>query len=153
MEPWYRIATPRKEVRQAAPSADEFAIHLEQVIAGTAPEDYREPEKFFSRTCFHTGTREHAAMVLRRLAGETVNTAPVMTLIAQFGGGKTHTHGTLSPGNQWKESGEYPGVRSAFGSEPQIVPGRMSPSSPGNAWDPQDGRETPWIVWPGNLRK
>jgi len=30
-------------------------------------------------------------MVLRRLAGETSNTAPVLTLITQFGGGKTHT--------------------------------------------------------------
>jgi len=30
-------------------------------------------------------------MVLRRLSGETTNTAPVMTLITQFGGGKTHT--------------------------------------------------------------
>ena len=30
-------------------------------------------------------------MVLRRLAGETGNTSPVVTLITQFGGGKTHT--------------------------------------------------------------
>lgn len=30
-------------------------------------------------------------MVLRRLAGRTENSAPVMTLVSQFGGGKTHT--------------------------------------------------------------
>ena len=30
-------------------------------------------------------------MVLRRLAGENSNTSPVMTLVTQFGGGKTHT--------------------------------------------------------------
>lgn len=30
-------------------------------------------------------------MVLRRLSGKTDNTAPVLTLITQFGGGKTHT--------------------------------------------------------------
>jgi hypothetical protein len=30
-------------------------------------------------------------MVLRRLSGRTENTAPVLTLITQFGGGKTHT--------------------------------------------------------------
>ena len=30
-------------------------------------------------------------MVLRRLAGHTANTAPDLTLITQFGGGKTHT--------------------------------------------------------------
>jgi hypothetical protein len=40
MEPWYKIATPRKEVREGRSfNPDEFAIHLEQVIAGSAPED------------------------------------------------------------------------------------------------------------------
>jgi predicted AAA+ superfamily ATPase len=53
MEPWYKVATPRKEVREGRSfNPDEFAIALEQVIAGTAPEDYREPKLFFSRTCF-----------------------------------------------------------------------------------------------------
>ena len=92
MEAWYKVATPRKEVREGRSfNPDEFAIHLEQVIAKTAPEDYLEPEQFFARTCFTRALREHAGMVLRRLSGETANTAPVMTLITQFGGGKTHT--------------------------------------------------------------
>src|SRR5215212_4642627 len=92
MDPWYRTVTPRKEVREGRSfNPDEFAIALEQVVAGTAPEDYRDPEKFFSRTCFTRALREHAGLVLRRLAGETANTAPVLTLITQFGGGKTHT--------------------------------------------------------------
>ena len=92
MDPWYKIATPRKEVREGRSfNPDEFAIALEQVVAGTAPEDYRDPEKFFSRTCFTRALREHAGMVLRRLAGKTENTAPVLALITQFGGGKTHT--------------------------------------------------------------
>lgn len=44
MEPWYKIATLRKEVREGRSfNPDEFAIALEQVVAGTAPEDYREP--------------------------------------------------------------------------------------------------------------
>ena len=34
-------------------------------------------------------------MVLRRLSGRTDNTAPVLTLITRFGGGKTHTLATL----------------------------------------------------------
>src|SRR2546428_14175491 len=92
MDPWYRMVTPRQEVREGRSfNPDEFAIALEQVVAGTAPEDYREPTKFFARTCFTSALREHAGMVLRRLAGETSNTAPVLTLITQFGGGKTHT--------------------------------------------------------------
>ena len=47
MDPWYKIATPRKEVREGRSfNPDEFAIALEQVVAGNAPEDYRDPEKF-----------------------------------------------------------------------------------------------------------
>src|SRR2546423_8161498 len=92
MEPWYKVATPRKEVREGRSfNPDEFAIALEQVVARTAPVDYREPAHFFARTCFTRALREHAGMVLRRLSGKTENTAPVLTLITQFGGGKTHT--------------------------------------------------------------
>jgi hypothetical protein len=61
------------------------------VVAGPAPEDYRDPAKFFARTRFTRALREHAGMVLRRSAGKTEHTAPVLTLITQFGGGKAHT--------------------------------------------------------------
>ena len=87
MEPWYKVATPRREVREGRSfNPDEFAIALEQVVAGTAPEDYRDPAQFFARTCFTRALREHAGMVLRRLSGRTDNTSPVLTLITQFGG-------------------------------------------------------------------
>src|SRR6266516_4634376 len=92
MEPWFKVVTLRKEVREGRSfNPDEFAIHLEQVVAKTAPEDYRNPAQFFARTCWTRALREHAGMVLRRLSGRTDNTAPVLTLITQFGGGKTHT--------------------------------------------------------------
>jgi hypothetical protein len=148
MEPWYKVATPRKEVREGRSfNPDEFAIHLEQVIARTAPEDYREPRQFFARTCFTRALREHAGMVLRRLSGETVNTAPVMTLITQFGGGKTHTLTALyhMTANGAKAV-EYPGV-GALIQEAGIgtVPQAKVAAFVGNAWDPQEGRETPWI--------
>src|SRR5574337_6838 len=112
MEPWYKVATPRKEVREGRSfNPDEFAIALEQVVAGTAPEDYRNPEQFFARTCFTRALREHAGMVLRRLAGHTENTAPVLTLITQFGGGKTHTLTSLYHlAHNGKAAGEYPGI-------------------------------------------
>src|SRR2546428_13992514 len=96
MEPWYKVATPRKEVREGRSfNPDEFAIALEQVVAGTAPEDYRDAAQFFARTCFTRALREHAGMVLRRLTGKTENTAPVLTLITPFGVGKNHTLTTL----------------------------------------------------------
>ena len=74
MDPWYKVATPRKEVREGRSfNPDEFAIHLEQVIAKTAPEDYRDPAQFFGRTCFTRALRDHVGMVLRRLSGETMD--------------------------------------------------------------------------------
>ncbi|MBN2383967.1 ATP-binding protein [bacterium] len=148
MEPWYRIATPRKEVREGRSfNPDEFAIHLEQVIARTAPEDYREPEKFFARTCFTRAIREHTGMVLRRLAGETVNTAPVMTLITQFGGGKTHTLAALYHLTTYGEVAvHHPGVQALIAEAGiSTVPSARVAAFVGNAWDPQEGRETPWI--------
>jgi hypothetical protein len=84
MEPWYKVATPRTEVREGRSfNPDEFAIALEQVVAGTAPEDYRDPAQFFARTCFTRALREHAGMVLRRLTRKTENTAPVLTKAEQ----------------------------------------------------------------------
>lgn len=92
MDPWYRITTPRAEVREGRSfNPDEFAIALEQVAADRGPDDYRKPEQFFARTCFTRALSEHTGMVLRRLSGRTENAAPVMTLVTQFGGGKTHT--------------------------------------------------------------
>lgn len=148
MEPWYKIATPRKEVREGRSfNPDEFAIHLEQVIGGTAPVDYRDPKQFFARTCFTRALREHAGMVLRRLSGQTSNTSPVMTLITQFGGGKTHTLTTLyhlvSSGTKVSE---YSGVASLVKEAGiKTVPQAKVAAFVGNAWDPRDGRETPWI--------
>jgi hypothetical protein len=148
MEPWYKVATPRKEVREGRSfNPDEFAIALEQVVAGTAPEDYRDPAQFFERTCFTRALREHAGMVLRRLSGRTDNTSPVLTLITQFGGGKTHTLTTLY--HLAKNGDAVAGhngvadlVREAgVGSVPKAKVAVFV----GNAWDPQPGRETPWI--------
>ncbi|HDP95525.1 MAG TPA: ATP-binding protein [Candidatus Aminicenantes bacterium] len=148
MDAWYKNATPRKEVREGRSfNPDEFAIHLEQVIARTAPEDYREPKQFFARTCFTRALREHAGMVLRRLSGQTANTAPVMTLITQFGGGKTHTLTALyhlaTCGDKAAEYSGIPELLKAAGLS--TVPKARVAVFVGNAWDPQDGRETPWI--------
>ena len=148
MEPWYKVATPRKEVREGRSfNPDEFAIALEQVVAGTAPEDYRKPDQFFARTCFTRALREHASMVLRRLSGFTDNTAPVLTLITQFGGGKTHTLTTLYHlANNGNAVAGYDGIADLM-REAGIssIPKAKVAVFVGNAWDPQPGRETPWI--------
>lgn len=148
MEPWYKIATPRKEVREGRSfNPDEFAIALEQVVWGTAPEDYSDPVKFFARTYFTRALSEHAGMVLRRLTGLTERTAPVLTLITQFGGGKTHTLTALYHlVNAGKKVAGDPGVVRMLGdSGLDAIPAAKVGVFVGNAWDPRDGRETPWI--------
>ena len=146
--PWYKIATLRKEVREGRSfSPDEFAIALEQVVAGAAPEDYRDPEQFFARTCFTRALNDHAGMVLRRLARQTGNTAPVLTLVTQFGGGKTHTLAALYHlARAGAGATEYQGVaelvaKSGVSEVPKARVGVFA----GSAWDPREGRETPWI--------
>ena len=148
MDPWYRVVTLRREVREGRSfSPDEFAIALEQVVAKNAPADYRDPSQFFSRTCFTRALQEHAGMVLRRLSGKTENTAPVLTLITQFGGGKTHTLTALYHlANAGADALKFPGVADLL-TEAGIAeaPSARVGVFVGNAWDPTEGRETPWI--------
>ena len=148
MNPWYKVVTLRKEVREGRSfSPDEFAIALEQVVAGTAPADYSDPEQFFSRTCFTRALRDHSGMALRRLSGKTENTAPVLTLVTQFGGGKTHTLASLYHlAKAGHDADKLPGVTGLLKDAGVTqAPAARVGVFVGNAWDPQEGRETPWI--------
>jgi len=148
MEPWYKVATPRKEVREGRSfNPDEFAIALEQVVSGTAPEDYKDPQKFFSRTCFTRALCDHAGMVLRRLAGKTENTAPVLALITQFGGGKTHTltalYHLIRNRERLSKNEEIRGL--LHQADLPGVPAARVAVFVGNGWDPGPGAENPWL--------
>lgn len=148
MEPWYKIAMPRVEVREGRSfNPDEFAVALEQVAAGRGPDDYRLPEQFFARTQFTHALKEHMGMVLRRLAGRTENCAPVMTLVTQFGGGKTHTLTALfhlaKHGSRVKDD---PAIKQLLADAGlKEIPAAKVAVFVGNAYDPGEGRETPWI--------
>lgn len=68
MEPWYKVATPRAEVREGRSfHPDEFAIALEQVVRGTAPGGVTtssdKPLKTFGEAT--TTDRIHTAMLLK----------------------------------------------------------------------------------------
>ena len=148
MNPWYKTAIPREEVREGRSfSPDEFAIALEQVVAGTAPGDYREPARFFARTFFTRALREHIGIVLRRLSGRTANAAPVTTLVTQFGGGKTHTLTALYHiARAGQTAADLPGVKDLLAAvDLSEAPTARVGVFVGNAWDPTEGRETPWI--------
>jgi hypothetical protein len=91
LKAWYRVVTPREDLREGKPlDAAEFAVHLDQVREGRAPEDYKNPERFFERTYLTQGLKNFAAEALRRLSGEKTETSAVFHMITQFGGGKTH---------------------------------------------------------------
>lgn len=148
MEPWYKIVLPRKELREGRSlDPSEFAVHLEQVVAGSAPKDYVDPAKFFSRNYFSKALIEHCGMVLRRLNGETVNTAPVLSLITQFGGGKTHTLTALYHlCSNGKKSKDFPGVADMMKATGlKEIPEAKVAFFVGNAWDARPGIETPWM--------
>ena len=148
MDPWYRVVTPRSEVREGRSfNPDEFAVDLDQVVSGTAPDDYRDPEQFFSRTFFTQALIEHTRTVLRRLSGRTDSTAPMLSLVTQFGGGKTHTLTALYHlARSGRGADNLTGVQDLLTSADISVPDRVKVATfVGSAWDPRDSNETPWI--------
>ncbi|MCC7341998.1 MAG: ATP-binding protein [Bryobacterales bacterium] len=91
LKPWYKVVTPREDLRESKPlDASEFAVHLDHVREGRAPEVYKNPENFFDRTYLTRSLLDLAAQVVRRLSGEKTETSAVFNLATQFGGGKTH---------------------------------------------------------------
>ena len=86
-------------------------------------------------------------MVLRRLAGETQNTSPVLTTRHAVRRRKNaHADGALSPRQDGPQSKDPPGVSDllAQAGVPNAPEARVGVFV-GNAWDPSEGRETPWI--------
>jgi len=91
LKPWYKVVTPREDLRDGRPlDASEFAVHLDHVRDGRAPDDYKNPERFFDRTFLTSSLSELGGGVIRRLSGIKVETSAVFNLTTQFGGGKTH---------------------------------------------------------------
>jgi len=91
LQPWFKVVDPREDLRHGKPlPASEFAVHLDHVRRGNAPDDYRLPERFFDRTYLTTNLLGFAAEVVRRLSGEKTETNAVFNMATQFGGGKTH---------------------------------------------------------------
>jgi hypothetical protein len=91
LKAWYDVVKPRADLREGKPlDASEFAVHLDKVRMGTAPEDYTVPQRFFDRTYLTENLTGMAAEVVRRLSGITTETNAIFNMTTQFGGGKTH---------------------------------------------------------------
>lgn len=92
LKPWYTLVFPRDDLKAGQPAdAAEFAVNLEGVRLGTAPDYYRDPQEFFERTYLTQTLKQLAGEVARRLSGEVTQTSAVFNLATQFGGGKTHS--------------------------------------------------------------
>ncbi|MDJ0762800.1 MAG: DUF499 domain-containing protein [Myxococcota bacterium] len=92
IKPWYKIITPREDLREGKPlDASEFAVHLDHVRDGRAPNVYQDPSEFFERTFLTKNLHDLAVQTVRRLNGIKVETSAVFNLSTQFGGGKTHS--------------------------------------------------------------
>ncbi|PKG93151.1 ATP-binding protein [Paraglaciecola sp. MB-3u-78] len=89
LKPWREIARPHKDVLDGTFKQSEFAADITQVANGTAPAEYQDAKKFFSRTFITEGMRLLLISVSQRLAG--LGGDPVIQLQTAFGGGKTHT--------------------------------------------------------------
>lgn len=91
LKPWYKVVTPREDLRDDRPlDASEFAVHLDHVREGSAPQVYTDPKQFFARTFLTRSLASIASSTIRRLSGETTETSAVFNMSTQFGGGKTH---------------------------------------------------------------
>ncbi|MDR2346497.1 MAG: DUF499 domain-containing protein [Planctomycetaceae bacterium] len=91
MKPWYKVVTPRADLRANRPlDASEFAVHLDHVRTGKAPDYYCDAHQFFDRTFLTGNLQKLAVEVLRRLSGIVTETSAVFNMSTQFGGGKTH---------------------------------------------------------------
>lgn len=153
LKPWYKIVFPREDLREGRPlDASEFAVHLDQVRQGRAPDDYQEPARFFERTYLTRNLLGLAAEVVRRLSGIKVETSAVFNMATQFGGGKTHALTLLY---HLARSGDFsrswhgvPAILQKAGVNK--VPQAAVAAFVGQQFDPRGGddgtplRQTPW---------
>ena len=89
MRAFQQIAIPHEDVVAGRLKMDVFAADLWQVVKGTAPEDYKDPEIFFRKTYVTRGISHILDIAQKRLQGSIGDS--VIQLQTPFGGGKTHT--------------------------------------------------------------
>ncbi len=88
MTAFHTIAVPHGDILAGRLTLDVFAADLWEVHKGRAPDEYRDPTRFFQKTYQTEGLRNLLAVVERRLRGEGGD--PVIQIQTPFGGGKTH---------------------------------------------------------------
>lgn len=156
LKPWYTVVQPREDLRENRPlDASEFAVHLDQVRDGRAPEVYKNPRKFFERTYLTQSLLAMGAEVIRRLSGERTETSAIFNMTTQFGGGKTHALTLLYHlAENGPAANRWPGVERLLDKAGvESVPRARTATFVGNEFDSISGRggddgtplrKTPW---------
>ena len=85
---WHEHCVLRDDVRQGTLDLTKFAAHLYGVRTGEAPNVYRMPDQFFSRTYPTYNLKTLVRDVFHRLSGQ--GGKPVIRVQVTYGGGKTH---------------------------------------------------------------
>ena len=89
LRPWREVITPHPDVASGRFQQAEFAADLGQVTRGEGADEYRNPREFFQRTYITEGLRHLLTNALLRLEANAGD--PVVELLTNFGGGKTHS--------------------------------------------------------------
>lgn len=86
----FDICTPRKDVLSGAITESDFAADLAQVLRGDAPDEYKDPVRFFENTHPTRGLKSLLRNVCLRLTGRAEQVSSIFRLDTNYGGGKTH---------------------------------------------------------------
>ena len=86
---WFENCVPHYDIRAGNLDESIFAANLDEVMKGSAPEEYNSAQMFFSKTFVTSGLRDIIKRVLQALNGEQTENR-VISLQTGFGGGKTH---------------------------------------------------------------
>jgi hypothetical protein len=134
--------------------AAEFAVNLDRVRDGKAPDDYKDPKQFFERTYLTKNLTALAAEVQRRFSGQRTETSAVFNMATQFGGGKTHALTLLYHlARNGPAANEWSGVskilaKAGLDSVPEAVTavfvGTEFDSITGKGGNGEPLRKTPW---------
>ena len=155
LTPWHKSATPREDLRKGKPmDAAEFAVNLDRVRDGKAPDDYKDPKQFFERTYLTKNLTALAAEVQRRFSGVRTETSAVFNMATQFGGGKTHALTLLyhlarngPAANEWSGVNKIlakAGLESVPEATTAVFVGTEFDSTTGRGGNGKPLRKTPW---------
>ena len=146
----FDLCQPRQDVLLGTLSEADFAADLAQVLRGDAPEEYRDPVKFFANTHPTRGLQELMRSVCLRLMASPQQLAAIFRMNTKYGGGKTH--GLIALTHALRHGHQIPNIAEFI--DPALLPqGKVRIAAfDGENADPNNGRlleadlraYTPW---------